>query len=261
MCSAFESVARQSKSLEQTEHRPWPAPKSMWLLGQSWLDLLFAHWPVPRAQLEPHVPAPLELETFQGQSWITISPFVVEALRLAATPPIPAVSRFPELNVRTYVTCQGKPGIWFLSLDAGSRAAVYGARRFFRLPYFNARMEVARATDGSIQYESWRGDGRGRPARFSAVYSPSGKPSAAALGSIDHFLTERYCLYSRSSTGSLYRADIHHRPWQLQPAEAEITTNTMPPPELQLEAERPLLHFATRQDVVVWKPTRISPQP
>jgi uncharacterized protein len=259
MWSAFESVTRQVKSLEQTEHRPWSAPKGMWLLGQSWLDLLFAHWPVGRAQLEPHIPPPLELETFDGQPWITVSPFVVEALRFAATPPLPAFSRFPELNVRTYVTYEGKPGIWFLSLDASSRSAVFGARRFYRLPYFHAEMRAVPRGDGSIEYESLREDGRGRPARFSAVYGPSGKQSTAEAGSLDHFLAERYCLYSCSSTGSLYRADIHHRPWQLQPAEADITTNTMLPSELQLEAERPLLHFAARQDVVVWKPSSISP--
>lgn len=257
MSSACESVSRQSRSLVHTEHRPWPAPKSMWLLGQSWLNLLFAHWRVGRAQLESHVPRPLELETFRGQAWITVSPFLVEALRLAATPPLPILSRFPELNVRTYVTCEGKPGIWFLSLDAGSRSAVFGARRFYRLPYFHAEMRVASRTNGSIEYESLREDGRGRPARFSAVYGPNGDPSTAAAGSLDHFLVERYCLYSCSSTGSLFRAEIHHRPWRLQPAEAEITMNTMLPPALQLKAERPLLHFAARQDVVVWKPTRI----
>jgi uncharacterized protein YqjF (DUF2071 family) len=107
MWSALESAARQSRSIEETEHRPWPAAKGLWLLGQSWLDLLFAHWPVERAELEPHVPAPLELETFDGQAWITISPFLVEALRLPATPPLPVLSRFPELNVRTYVTYEG----------------------------------------------------------------------------------------------------------------------------------------------------------
>lgn len=169
------------------------------------------------------------------------------------------LSRFPELNVRTYVTCEAKPGIWFLSLDAGSRSAVFGARRFYRLPYFHAQMRAVSQGDSSIEYDSLREDRRGRPARFSAVYGPNGNPSTAEPGSLDHFLTERYCLYSCSSAGSLFRADIHHRPWRLQPAEATITTNTMLPSDLQLEAERRLLHFAAGQDVVVWKPTLISP--
>jgi uncharacterized protein YqjF (DUF2071 family) len=179
----------------------------MWVMGQTWRDLLFAHWPLDRATIEPHVPEALSLDEYDGQAWLGISPFVVSSLRLAATPPLPVVSTFPELNVRTYVTHGEKPGIWFFSLDAASRLAVAGARRFFKLPYFRARME-AKPEVGSIDYTSERHDRRGQDACFRAHYGPVSEPFAAAPGSLEHFLTERYCLYSRTAQEQLLRAEI-----------------------------------------------------
>ncbi|HEX2044618.1 MAG TPA: DUF2071 domain-containing protein [Gaiellaceae bacterium] len=251
MRETLTAPARQNATLSETGHRPWPLPKRHWLMGQSWLELLFAHWPVDLAAVRRHVPPPLVVETFDGAAWVGVTPFRVTGLRLTATPPLPGVSAFPELNARTYVTVGDKPGIWFFSLDAASRVAVAAARRFYRLPYFRARMSVERR-DGTIAYASERRDDRGHEARFRADYRPLGPEAPAAPGSLEHFLTERYCLYTLDPEGRPLRADIHHPPWPLRPAEAEIETNTMAPPGLDLPAVDPLLHFSARQDVVIW---------
>jgi uncharacterized protein YqjF (DUF2071 family) len=108
-------------------------------MAQSWHDLLFAHWTVDTAMLRPHIPAKLEIDTFDGQAWLGIVPFSVTGVRLRWTPPLPWLSAFPELNVRTYVTAQEKPGVWFFTLDAANALAVAAARLTFHLPYFRAR--------------------------------------------------------------------------------------------------------------------------
>jgi uncharacterized protein YqjF (DUF2071 family) len=241
---------RQARVVNERAHRPWPLPERSWLMGQTWDDLLFAHWALPPAELAGHVPPELPLDTFDGRAWLGITPFVLRGLRAIATPPLPALSQFPELNVRTYVTLEGKPGIYFFSLDAASALAVAGARRFYRLPYFLARMSAVPA-DGRVRYASRRADTLGHPAQFRADYGPTGEPEQPTPGTLEYFLTERYCLYTVEG-GRVFRGEIHHPPWPLRPAEAEIELNTMPPPALRLPPGPPLLHFADRQDVVIW---------
>jgi uncharacterized protein len=244
---------RQIASLRRTAHRPWPRPSFPWVMGQSWLDLLFLHWPVPAEQLRPHVPAALELDVRDGRAWLGITPFEVAGFQLVASPPVPKLSTFPELNVRTYVTYGGRPGIWFLSLDAASRLAVAAARRFYRLPYFRARMSAEPDGQG-FAFRSERVDARGRPAAFAARYEPQGEQWTPPAGSLEAFLVERYCLYAVGAGGALLRADVHHPPWRLRRAAVGIAENTMPPPGIALSAEPPLAHAAARQDVLVWRP-------
>ena len=241
---------RQSAALDRTEHRPWPLPGRSWVLGQTWNDLLFAHWRVSAAPLRERLPAGLALDTWEGDAWLGITPFVLSGLRLRGTPPLPVVSSFPELNVRTYVSHGGRPGIWFLSLDAASSAAVEVARRAYRLPYHRARITVERAAEW-IRFAAARSQPAGRPHVFEARYRPTGPVAEPRAGTLEHFLSERYCLYA-TEDGHLARADIHHAPWRLRPAEAEIELNTMAPDWLELPSGEPLLHFAARQDVLVW---------
>ena len=219
-------------------------------MGQTWLDLLFAHWRVPKTALRALVPDELEIHTYEGQAWLGVTPFRLTGLRLRGTLPLPAASAFPELNVRTYVTEGTKPGIFFFSLDAANSFAVAAARRFYRLPYFRARMS-ARRRGARILYASRRTEPGAHPRAFRARYRPVGPVFNAAPGTLEHFLTERYCLYTYEGQ-SLYRAEIHHPPWPLQEAEAAIEENTMVPRPIELPDEPPLLHFAARQDVVVW---------
>lgn len=163
-------------------------------------------------------------------------------------PDMPWVSAFPELNVRLYVEAEGKPGVWFLSLDATNPLAVWAARRFFHLPYFRADINVERDGD-LVRYDAAR---RGSDAHFCARYRPTGEVYESAPGTLDHWLTERYCLYAEGPRGELLRNEVHHVPWPLQPAEAEIEVNTMAEAYgIELEGA-PLCHFARRLDVVVW---------
>ncbi len=222
-------------------------------MGQTWDDLLFAHWRVPVATLRELVPEGLEVDEHDGSGWLGVTPFEITGLRPRGTFPLPLVSTFRELNVRTYVTRDGKAGIWFFSLDASSQVAVEAARRLYRLPYHRARISLVRRA-GRVLYECVRHEGKA----FSASYAPAGPPAPPAAGSLEEFLTERYCLYA-GQDGLLYRADIHHRPWPLRPAEARIDLNTMPPDELQVEGE-PLLHYSARQDVVIWPLEPVSPR-
>jgi uncharacterized protein YqjF (DUF2071 family) len=243
----FDAVQRQARSLERLEHRPWPPPRRGWVMGQTWEDLLFAHWRVPLEAVRAHVPAELEVELRDGSAWIAITPFRLTGLRARGTLPLPRVSSFLEVNVRTYVrAADGKPGIWFFSLDASSRLAVEAARRTYKLPYFHARMSATRRGEW-IEYECARIEERGRV--FSGRYRPVGAVFNAEPDSLEWFLTERYCLYTTDERGVVHRAEIHHEPWPLQAAEAEIELTTLSPIELD---GAPLCHFSRRQDVVVW---------
>jgi uncharacterized protein YqjF (DUF2071 family) len=241
----LDAALRQSQSLEALGHRPWPPPTRGWTMGQTWEELLFAHWRVPVDAVRPHVPAELEVDVHDGNAWLGVTPFRLTGLRARGLPPLPGASSFLELNVRTYVTAGEKPGIWFFSLDASSRVAVEAARRTYKLPYFHARMSATRSGEW-IAYECARIEEAGRV--FSGRYRPSGAVFHAEPGSLEWFLTERYCLYT-TDRGRLARAEIHHDLWPLQPAEAEIDLASISPLELSGD---PLVHFSRRQDVVIW---------
>jgi uncharacterized protein YqjF (DUF2071 family) len=240
-------------SLARQQHRPWPIPTSAWTWRQSWHDLLFMHWPVPASTLRALVPEQLELEEFEGTAWLGLVPFRMTGVMRRPWPDLPWVSAFPELNVRTYVTLNGKPGVWFLSLDAANRLAVWAARRFFHLPYYLADMSLSE--DGSgIRYRSARSG-----AELAATYRPTSDPYFARAGSLEHWLTERYCLYAKAPDGAIWRNDVHHHPWPLQSAAASIERNTLFAAHGVSVQEPPaLLHFARRLDVVVWNAERVA---
>jgi uncharacterized protein len=243
----LETPARQAAVESETQHRPWPVPERPWVMAQTWDDLLFAHWRVPAESIARLVPQGLEVDQHDGTAWLGVTPFVLTGFRLRGVPPLPRVSTFPELNVRTYVTAEDKPGIWFFSLDAASRLAVEGARLTYKLPYFQARMSARRRGE-HVEYTSDRLDGSDHS--FAGRYRPTGEVFNAEPGSLEWFLTERYCLYAVDE-GRLHRADIQHPPWPLQEAEAALETNTMPPREITLQGS-PLWHFSRRQDVLIW---------
>jgi uncharacterized protein YqjF (DUF2071 family) len=237
------AAARQAAVMNDVGHRPWPVPDDPWVQAQTWEDLLFAHWRVDAAELARLLPPEVPPDTHDGTGWLGITPFRLTNLRLRGIPPLPRLSSFPELNVRTYATVDGKPGIWFFTLDAASQLAVEAAKRTYKLPYHRSRMSAER--HGSfVRYESSRAN-----AAFSARYRGEGDLFTAEEETLEYFLTERYCLYTADG-GRLYRAEIHHPPWRLQRGEAHIDLNTMSP--LPLPDEEPHLLFSPRQDVVVW---------
>jgi uncharacterized protein len=220
--------------------------KRPWVMKQQWHDLLFAHWRVPVEVLRPVVHPAIPVDEFDGSAWIGVTPFKVEGFRPRWLPPPPGLSSFLECNVRTYATIGGRPGIWFFSLDAESRFAVRGARRFWRLPYFLAEM------DAGARYSTRRVSDDGPRAELKIEYAPTGGEYHAEPGTLEHFLTERYCLYTVDDEGRAMRGDIDHPPWPLQPARAELHRNTMGEQiGVDLDGE-PLLHYAARQDVIFW---------
>lgn len=274
-----------SRLLEITEHRAWPPPSAPWVMRMAWHDLLFAHWPVPVEMLRPLIPPQLPLDTFQGTAWVGVVPFRMTNVAPRYVPPIPGISALPELNVRTYVTAPGgttgdpthdKPGVYFFSLDASIWLVVAAARLGFKLPYLHASMRLfdhARQTGpdptapdlpGSlpgqrIDYRSKRTHSGAPPAQFEASYAPAGQVYASRPGTLEHWLTERYALYTAGADYKpgeqrpIYRCDIHHVQWPLQPAVAEIRVNTMAAAAgITLPDVPPLLHFARRIDMIGW---------
>lgn len=242
---------RTLNPLDKTDHRPWPVPDKPWIMRQVWRDLLFAHWPVDAQALRRLVPAELSIDTFNGQTWLTIAPFLMD-IRPRWLPQAFDMSRVPELNCRTYVTVGGKPGVYFFSLDITSRLAVWGARTFYHLPYFRAAMSVEKAGD-SISYSSRR-----RGAVWQSIYGPTGGVQLAHSGTIEHFLTERYCLYA-AHRGRVYRSEIHHEPWPLQPARAQIDENTIGEAVgIPVHGPRALLSYTRQMEVLIWWPTLVG---
>lgn len=216
-------------------------------MEQGWYNLLFAHWEVPAVQLRALVPRALELDTYNGTAWISITPF-----RLTMRPRAAGIAgrlwSFPEMNFRTYVHYKGKQGIYFFSLDAASLLAVMGARLFYHLPYFHARMYI-NADGQGFEYQSTR---LPSSAEFFARYEAISDAYKAAPGSLTHWLSERYCLYTIAG-GTVKRAEIHHRPWSVQNARAEISKNTLPEQVgLSLAAKPDLLHFSAALEVLIW---------
>lgn len=249
--------------LEPNENRQYPPPTSPWIMAMVWSDLLFMHWRVDAAALRPYLPPGLEIQEWDGSAWIGVVPFRMSGVRARLTPPLPRLSAFPELNVRTYVSAGGRPGVWFFSLDASRHAAVVAARRVYHLPYMDARMASARAGEW-VAYRSHRsgpfntlvhGPTLTTVAEFVGRYRPHGSTFRAKPGSLESFLTDRYCLYSWSGA-RLYRGEIHHEPWPLRAAAADIERNTMTGPLGITLGGEPLLHFAERLDVVGWWPVR-----
>jgi len=240
----------QSKKLIwDASHRPWPLPNLPWVMKQTWNDLLFAHFPVKFDVLRKLVPEVLPLDTYDGMCWIGVVPFHMTDIRLRGLPPIPGTDKFPELNVRTYVTIEGKPGVYFFSLDATNLLAIQVARTFYHLPYVHADMRIAKHED-MIEYESKRKTG---DARFSADYRPISKVYVAEKGSFEEWLVERYCLYILNSKGIPLRCDILHHPWLLQRAEAEIKENTMLSSRgIIVENDSAILHYSKKIEVRMW---------
>lgn len=251
--AATAGRALEGDALPSADHRPWPPPREPWVMAQSWQNALFAHWPLPPSALRPFVPGRVALDTCGGDAWLGITAFVVAGARFRGVPAVPRLSTFAEVNLRTYVTTDDKPGVLFLSLDAASVAAVLGARAWFRLPYFFASGDAQRR-EGWMRFVSRREHPGAPPARFSARYR--GAPARPLPGgsTLTRWLLERYCLYC-AADGTLLRAEIHHRPWPVHAAEATIEDNTLPSAfGLRVDDARALLHFSPGVGAVIWPP-------
>ena len=240
-----------NRILATTEHRPWPMPKSPWVMTQRWNDLLFAHWPIQAMDLTHLLPEGLIVDTFEGSAWVGVVPFWMDQIRMRTLPQIPGARKFAELNLRTYVRDRhtNQPGVYFFSLDAANPFAVSAARMFFDLPYYWAHMKVDHSHERDVRYSSERLFTR-RPASFKARYRSLGKP--CLKGGLETFLTERYALFTRGKH-TIERVNIHHMPWPLELAEAEFEMNTLPEAHgIRLPDTKPLLQYSREQVVYIW---------
>lgn len=231
--------------------RSSPRPDGRPVMSQQWGKLLFLHWPLPTEALAALLPRGVELDHHQGQAWIGVIPFTLWGVRASFLPPFPGLSAFHELNVRTYVRVGGVPGAWFFSLDASNAIAVHTARLTYRLPYYCARMDLEQQ-DQTIRYRSERTHRNAPPARFEATWNIREPLPESRPGGLEHFLTERYCLFTEHR-GKLYRARIHHPTWPLRRAKVLTLESTMvealglPAPEGE-----PLAQYADHLAVEVW---------
>ncbi len=249
--------------LVRTSQSPRPLPSGRWVITQRWNDLLFAHWPIPSSAVAPFIPDGLQVDTFHGSAWIGVVPFWMDRIKLRGLPPIPFTRSFPELNLRTYVRDQrtGTPGVFFLSLDASNLLAVGFARTLYSLPYHWAEMKMQQRTEREFEFYSRR-RGTRPPVIFKARYrglGPSRKLAESRSGSLEYFLTERYCLFTRGRAGEPLRANIHHVPWPLEDAEAEIEQNELAAAcGIQLPDVEPVLHYSRRLAVYIWQLERMQ---
>jgi uncharacterized protein YqjF (DUF2071 family) len=243
--------------LSHSGHRPWTVPDRPWVMAQRWHNLLFAHWPIPLETLQPLVPEPLQIDTFRGQAWLGLIPFRLSGIRLRCMPALPIVSSFTEINVRTYVTLGGKPGVLFLSMDASNMPGTAIARPTFRVPYTYADVRISSDQDGYAFQCARRGGGGIPHAIFRGIYRPISLPFHSQPDSLARWLTERYCYYSVTKE-SAFRCEIAHAPWLLRRAEATIAENTMASAlGIELPDSEPLLYYAHRMDAIFWWPSRI----
>ena len=230
---------------------PTRRPSEPVVMRQRWLDLLFLHWSVPAESLQALLPPGLALDTFEGRAYIGLVPFTMRGVRPAFLPAIAPLSNFAEVNVRTYVHHQGEnPGVWFFSLDAANALAVKIARAAFKLPYYFAEMKVTQK-DGEIYYESRR---KSEPNAAQCVirYRPSGEIRPAVPGTLEHFLAERYILYSYAN-GALCRGRVYHTPYPLQTAAvSELDENLIAAAGIVRPVSAPLVHFARGVDVRIF---------
>ena len=229
------------------------------VLSMTWRDLLFAHWPVAPGTVADRLPGRLSVDTHDGDAYLGVVPFVMADVGPRG---LPLGLSFGELNLRTYVTADGDPGVYFFNLDADDRVGVRIARSVFQLPYYRAEMDVrtqGSGRDREVRFGSRRTSTDAPPAAFDATYGPNGSFSAPAPGSRAAFLTERYRFYIIDDDGRLYHGDIDHEPWSLAPGRAEIRENGLFDASGFDEPDgEPLLHFAAPVEVTAGRIHRPS---
>ena len=238
---------------------PARRPLQRTVMRQCWSDLLFVHWRVRPEVLRPHIPPPLVLDLFEGWAYVGLVPFTMTGVRPVGLPAVAGLSNFHETNIRTYVRLADRdPGVWFFSLDAANAIAVRLARGLFHLPYHFARMflEHEISTDqtdfATILYAGTRQWPTPLPASYAIRARPTGPARPATPGTLEHFLVERYILFTFWKN-RLYQGYVHHLPYPVQPAEIlSLDETLLGAAGLPRPAETPLAHFAKRVNVEVF---------
>lgn len=242
---------------------PTLEPDDPVVMYQNWHHLLFLHWPVPPEEVQPLLPAGLTVDTFEGNAWVGVIPLSVTGARPVLAPPLPGISSFYEVNVRTCVHHEGRdPGVWFFSLDASSSVAVAVARSTYQLPYFHANIEMSASDDPlpQVTFDSHRADERSQsPAHLHARYAPAdGVTKPASPGTIEFFLIERYILYAENDH-HLNRLRVHHQPYPLQRAEVSALDETLVwAAGVRRSESVPLRHYAREVNVKVYAAGKVK---
>ena len=254
----MQSKRRDPQVTTADSDRTWPLPNHSHAMRMGWHDLLFAHWAFDSDQIDRLLPEGVVAETFDGKAWVGVVPFRMSDVAPRFVPAMPWMSAFPELNIRTYVSLQGKPGVWFFSLDATNPVAVRVARLAFHLPYMDANITIRQDESGWYDYQCKRTHRGEPPAEFSGKYRPVSESFYAQPGTLEYWLTARYCLFARNRAGKLLRGEIDHPPWPLQRAELEINRNTMLESIGLVSDDPPHLLFAKDIAVRAWLNTRVA---
>lgn len=249
-------MSSANEILQRTAHRPWPPPQRPWRWSQGWKDLLFCHWAVPAESLRSHVPSCLEIDTKDGSAWVSAVAFHMTGVRPRRLPAMPPVSDFLELNLRSYVRWEDKPGVFFLSIHASKRLAVRVAKWFSPLPYSYARMRWNRQQ----QEHRFVCAGELEPI-FDARYTTTSQAFAADQGSLDEWLLERYCLYLSDRTGGLISAEVHHEPWSVKKVDVRASSNALGKPfGLDLSSSPDRVHYSPGVEALAWPFEIIKPE-
>jgi uncharacterized protein YqjF (DUF2071 family) len=239
--------------------KPQNRPDSPWVLSMEWHDVLFLHWPMPKAQLSAHIPDSLSVETQNGTAWLGIVPFRMSDIHPRWLPSVHYLSNFPELNIRTYVTDGDVSGVWFFSLDASSWLSVQIARWTYSLNYYHAKMSVSK-TDDRVDYTSRRSESETGDFQFKGWYEPTNS-LGRNKSELEVFLTERYFLFSSDRSDKLYRGRIQHPSWELHEASCKIDTLRIAGhPSPDNEAPHSIL-YSPHTSVKAWFPVGVTDQP
>lgn len=217
------------------------------LLTTTVRDVLFVHWSVSSAAVRHRLPdaGTFTLDTHDGEAWLSVVALRFDDLRPWGSP---VGLSFPQLNVRTYVTHEGKPGVYFFTLDADDRISTLVASVLFRLPYYRADIRVRHRTD-SLTFRSHRTDIDAPALDFDATYGSCGERIRAEDGSLSAFLTERYRLYATDDRGRAYTGTIEHEPWPLRQGWIDVRRNgCFRAIDLPHPTDDPLVHYSDGVD-------------
>lgn len=242
----------QTDDLIQTiSHRPWTLPSGQWSYYQEWNSALFLHWKVSLDELVKLIPKGISIDTFNGECWITLVAFTMEKIRPRRLPSVAAISDFQEINVRTYLSKDGKKGVYFLRIEAGKKVSTFVAKLLSGLPYENANIDLQNMSNPYKYFAS----NNNRNSKFDATFT-IGKRIANKT-ELDNWLTERYCLYLEKNK-ILYRYETHHKPWVLDTVENLNLISTYKIGNILLDKKPDLAHYSNGVKVLAWNREKLN---
>lgn len=243
---------RINQILQSVAHRPWEISRKPWRFYQEWNNAVFLHWKVPAEAIRPLIPRTAELDTFQGEAWVSLVAFTMGKLRASYLPAVPGISNFHEINLRTYITRDNKPGVYFLSIEAQKLLAVFLAKSISGLPY--KKSLIKRGSNGMANTYSSINSVKG----FALESTFETSEDEYERTALDKWLVERYCLYL-DRNDKLFRYDIHHLQWEIKKIELKHLKMQYKAGDLVLKEKQPdLSHFSPGVRVLAWPRKTVS---